>query len=92
MRHAASKRDVKPGFGLILLAAAVTAGCATSTMTAAVVTGTGAGVSARPASPPAPAPSPAAGQSTRQPAEAARRCVKRENGRRTIMHPRLIAG
>jgi hypothetical protein len=62
---------VKASFGLILLAAAVTTGCATSAMTAAVVTKTGAGVSARPASPSSPASSPAAGQRTRQQAEAA---------------------
>ena len=49
----------------------MTAGCATSAMTAAVVTKTSAGVSARPASPSSPAPSPAAGQRTRQQAEAA---------------------
>jgi len=68
-------KGVKPGFGLILLAAAVTAGCATSTMTAAVVTRTSTGVSARPASPSAPAPSWTAGQSTRQRAEAAAAAV-----------------
>ncbi len=62
---------MKRGFGLILLAASMTAGCATSTMTAAVVTKTGTGVSARPTSPSAPAPSSAAGRSTRQRAEAA---------------------
>ena len=64
-------KGVKRSFGLILLAAAMTAGCATSSMTAAVVTETGTGVSARPASPSAPAPSLAAGQPTRQQAEAA---------------------
>ena len=69
---------MKRGFGLILLAAAVTAGCATSTMTAAVVTKTSTGVSARPASPSAPAPSSAAGQSTRQQAEAAAAAVLAE--------------
>jgi len=69
---------VKRGFGLILLAAAVTAGCATSTMTAAVVTKTSTGVSARPASPSAPAPSSAAGQSTKQQAEAAAAAVLAE--------------
>jgi hypothetical protein len=62
---------VKRSFGLILLAAAMTTGCATSAMTVAVVTKTGAGASARPASPSSPAPSPAAGQRTRQQAEAA---------------------
>jgi hypothetical protein len=62
---------MKPSFGLILLMAAMTTGCATSAMTAAVVTKTSTGVSARPASPSAPAPSAAAGQSTRQQAEAA---------------------
>jgi hypothetical protein len=62
---------MKPSFGLILLIAAMTTGCATSAMTAAVVTKTSTGVSARPASPSAPAPSAAAGQSTRQQAEAA---------------------
>jgi hypothetical protein len=62
---------MKRGFGVILLAAAMTAGCATSAMTAAVVTKTSTGVQARPASPSAPAPSSAAGQSTRQQAEAA---------------------
>ena len=69
---------MKRGFGLILLAAAVTAGCATSTMTAAVVTKTSTGVSARPASPSAPAPSSAAGQSTKQQAEAAAAAVLAE--------------
>ena len=64
-------KGMKRGFGLILLAAAMTAGCATSTMTAAVVTKAGTGVSARPASPSAPAPSSTAGQGTRQRAEAA---------------------
>jgi hypothetical protein len=62
---------MKRSFGLILLAAAVTTGCATSTTTAAVVTKTSTGVSARSASPSAPAPSSAAGQSTKQPAAAA---------------------
>jgi hypothetical protein len=62
---------MKRAFGLILLAAAMTAGCATSTMTAAVVTKTSTGASARPASPSALAPSLTAGQSTRQRAEAA---------------------
>jgi hypothetical protein len=62
---------MKRGFGLILLAAAMTAGCATSTMTAAVVTRTSTGASARPASPSAPAPPSTAGQSTKQRAEAA---------------------
>jgi len=62
---------MKRSFGIILLAAAMTTGCATSAMTAAVVTKTSTGVSARPASPSAPAPSPAAGQRTRQQAEAA---------------------
>jgi len=62
---------MKRGFGLILLAAAMTTGCATSTMTAAVVTKTSTGGSARPASPSASAPSPAAGHSTKQQAEAA---------------------
>jgi hypothetical protein len=49
----------------------MTAGCATSTMTAAVVTKTSTGVPGRAASPSAPAPSLAAGQSTKQRAEAA---------------------
>jgi hypothetical protein len=62
---------MKRSFGLILLAAAMTTGCATSTVTAAVVTKTSTGVSARPASPSAPAPSPAASHSARQQAEAA---------------------
>jgi hypothetical protein len=62
---------MKRSFGLILLAAAMTTGCATSTMTAAVATKTSTGVSARPASQSAPAPSPAAGQSGRQQAEPA---------------------
>src|SRR5262249_23101 len=62
---------LKRAFGLILLAAAMTAGCAPFTMTAAVVTKTGTGASARPASPSAPAPSSAAGQSARPRAEAA---------------------
>ena len=62
---------MKRGFGLILLAAAMTAGCATSAMTAAVGTKTSTGVSARFASASAPAPSLAAGQRTRQRAEAA---------------------
>jgi hypothetical protein len=61
----------KRGLGLILLAAAMTAGCATSATTAAVVTKTSTDVPARPASPSAPAASPAAGQSARQQAEAA---------------------
>ena len=60
---------MKPSFGLILLAAGMTTGCATSAMTAAVATSTG--VSVRPASPSAPAPSSAAGLSTGQQAEAA---------------------
>ena len=64
-------KGVKRSFGLILLAAAMTTGCATSAMTAAVVAKTGTGVSARPAAPSAPAPSPAAGQRARQQAEAA---------------------
>jgi hypothetical protein len=38
---------VKRSFGLILLAAAITSGCATSTLTATVVTKTGAGASPR---------------------------------------------
>jgi hypothetical protein len=62
---------VKRSFGLILLAAAMTTGCATSAMTAAVVPKSGTGVSARAASPSAPASSPAAGQRARQQAEAA---------------------
>lgn len=70
MRRPAPK-GVQRSFGLILLAAAMTTGCATSAMTAAVVTKTGTGVSACPASPSAPAPSPAAGQRARQQAEAA---------------------
>jgi hypothetical protein len=65
------RKGMKRGFGLILLAAAMTAGCATSTMTTAVVTKTGTGVSARPASTSAPAPSSTTGQSARQRAEAA---------------------
>jgi len=62
---------MKRSFGVILLAAGMATGCATSTMTAAVVTKTGTGVSARPASPSAPAPTSAADQSTKQQAEAA---------------------
>jgi hypothetical protein len=64
-------KGVKWSFALILLAAVMTAGCATSAMTAAVVTKAGTGGSARPASPSSPAPSPAAGQRIRQQAEAA---------------------
>lgn len=72
-RHAPCgvQEGMKRSFGLILLAGAMTTGCATSTMTAAVATKTGTGVSTRPASPSDPAPSSAAGQSTRQQAEAA---------------------
>jgi hypothetical protein len=67
---------VKRSFGLILLAAAMTAGCATSTMTAAVVTKTSAGASARPVSPSASqsesaSASSARGQNARRQAEAA---------------------
>jgi hypothetical protein len=62
---------MKRGLGLILLAAAMTTGCAASAMTAGVVTKTGTGMSGRSASQSAPAPSPAAGPSTRQQAEAA---------------------
>jgi hypothetical protein len=62
---------MKRGVGLILLATAMTAGCAASTTTAAVVTKTSTGVSARPASPSASAPSSAAGRSTRPRAVAA---------------------
>jgi len=62
---------MRRSFGLIVLAAAMTAGCATSTVTAAVVTDTGTGVPARPASTSASAPSPAAGQGARQRAGAA---------------------
>ncbi len=50
---------MKRTFGLILLAAAVTTGCAASAVTAAVVTRTGAGVSAGRASPSSPARYPA---------------------------------
>jgi hypothetical protein len=56
---------MKRGFGLILLAAAMTAGCTSSTMTATVITKTSTGASA------SPAPSSTARQSTRQRAEAA---------------------
>ena len=52
---------MKRSFGLILLAAAMTTGCATSTMTAAVVTKTSTSGPARPASPSAPAPSTVTG-------------------------------
>jgi hypothetical protein len=69
---------MRRGFGLILIGVAVTAGCATSTMTAGVVTKTGTGASARPASPSAQALSSAAGQSTRQRAEAAAAAVLAE--------------
>jgi hypothetical protein len=69
---------MKRRFGLILLAAAVTTGCATSSMTAAVVTKTSTGVSARSASPSAPAPSSAAGQSIKQSAEAAAAAILAE--------------
>lgn len=62
---------MKRSFGLILLAAAMTTGCATSPMTAAVAAKTSTGVSARPDSPSDSAPSSAAGQSSRQQAEAA---------------------
>lgn len=55
----------------MVLAAAMTTACGTSTMTAAVVTKTSTGGSAHPAPPSGPAPSPAAGQSTRQRAQAA---------------------
>ena len=60
-------KGVKWSFALILLAAVMIAGCATSAMTAAVVTKGGTGGSARPASP----SSPAARQRIRQQAEAA---------------------
>ena len=62
---------MKRGFGLILLAAAITAGCTTSTTTAAVTTKPGMGGSARPGYPSAPAPSRTAGQGTKPRAEAA---------------------
>lgn len=64
-------KGMRRSFGLILLAAAMTTGCATSTMTAAVATKTSTGVSARPASPSDPAPPSAAGHSSRQQAKAA---------------------
>lgn len=60
---------MKLGFGLILLAAAITTGCATSATTAGVADK--ASVSARPASPSVPAKSSAAGQPTRSRAQAA---------------------
>jgi hypothetical protein len=62
---------MKRSFGLILLAAAMITGCATSTTTPAVGTKASTGASARPASPAAPAPSSAAGQSPKRQAEAA---------------------
>jgi hypothetical protein len=69
---------MKRRFGLILLAAAVTTGCATSSMSAAVITKTSTGVSARSASPSAPAPSSAAGQSTKHSAEVAAAAILAE--------------
>jgi hypothetical protein len=69
---------MKRSFGLILLAAAVTTGCATSATTAAVATKTSTGVSAPSASSSAPAPSSAAGQSTKQSAEAAAAAILAE--------------
>jgi hypothetical protein len=63
-------KGMRRGFGLIL-AAAMTAGCATSTAAVTVAPGTGTGVPVRPASASAPVPSPAAGQGARQRAEAA---------------------
>lgn len=56
---------------MILLAAAMTTGCATSTMTAAVDGKTGTGAPVRPASPSTSAPSSAAGHSAKQQAQAA---------------------
>lgn len=54
---------MRRSFGLILLAAAITTGCATSTVTGTAVTKTSTGASTRPAT--------AAGQGTRKQAEAA---------------------
>jgi hypothetical protein len=68
---------MKPSFCLILLAA-LTAGCATSTSTASVVTQTSAGASDRPASPSSPAPSSTAGGSPKQQAEAAAAAILAE--------------
>jgi hypothetical protein len=87
---------MKRSFGLILLAAAVTTGCATSATTAAVVTKTSTGGSARSASPSAPAPAPAAGQSARQSARAAAAAILAEfvppRGARRLAGPPDLPG
>jgi len=87
---------MKRSFGLILLAAAMITGCATSTMRAAVAAKTSTGVSARPASPSSPAPSSAAGQSTKEQAEAAAAALLAEfvppRGARRLAGPPNLPG
>jgi hypothetical protein len=86
---------MKRSFRLIVLAAAMTTGCATSTMTA-TVNRTSTGALAHPASPSAPASSSAAGKSTKRQAEAAAAALLAEfvppRGARRLARPPNLPG
>ena len=74
---------MKRSFGLIVLAAAMTAGCATSAVTTAVVTKTGAGVSA---------PSPTPRQRAEDDATAILKFFPVPPGARHVQSPPLVSG